>query len=87
MGQSKRFLNTSALKELYLSGCLFTWSNERTHSTLERINWAFVSNEWEALFPDYDLHALASRCSHHAPLLLRTDGPFTRRQRFHFRSF
>jgi endonuclease/exonuclease/phosphatase family metal-dependent hydrolase len=87
MGQSKRFLNTSTLNELHLSGCLFTQSNQSTHPTLERIDRAFVSNEWEALFPDYDLHALATCCSDHVPLLLCTDDPFNHCQRFHFRSF
>jgi hypothetical protein len=68
MGQFRRFLSVSALKELHLSGRLYTWSNECAHPTLERIDWA-------------------SSCSDHAPLLLRTNGSFTGRRRFHFRLF
>jgi hypothetical protein len=45
MGQFRSFLNDAALKELHLNGHLFTWSNERTHPTLECIDKAFVSNE------------------------------------------
>jgi hypothetical protein len=37
MGQFRCFV-----KELHLSGCLFTWSNERAHPTLERIDRAFI---------------------------------------------
>jgi hypothetical protein len=87
MGQFRRFLSILTLKELHLSSCLFTWSNERAHPMLERIDRAFVSNEWEALFPDFDLHALAYHCLDHAPLLLRTDSAFVGRRCFHFRSF
>lgn len=37
MGQFRLFLNNAALKELHLSGRLFTWSNERTHPTLDAL--------------------------------------------------
>jgi hypothetical protein len=42
MGQFCSFLNTAALKEVHLNDRLFTWSNERRHPTLERIDRAFV---------------------------------------------
>jgi hypothetical protein len=87
MGLFRHFLNISALKELHLSGHLFTWSNERTHPLLERIDRDFASNEWEAMFPDFDLHALASHCSNHAPMLLRTKNTFIGHRHFHFMSF
>jgi hypothetical protein len=55
MGQFRRFLSESALKELHLNGRLITWSNERDHPTLERIGRAFVLAEWDALHPNQDL--------------------------------
>jgi hypothetical protein len=70
MGQFYRFLNDTALREIHLQGRLFTLSNERAHPTLERINRAFITSEWDALSPDNDLHALASLCFEHASLLL-----------------
>jgi hypothetical protein len=87
MGQLRRFLEDATLKEIHLQVRLFTWSNERTHPTLEKIDRVFISNEWEHLFPCNDLHALSSICSDHAPLLLRTDNSFMTRRRFHFRAF
>jgi hypothetical protein len=87
MGQFRRFLHEAALKEILLQGRLFTWSNERSHPTLERIDRVFISNEWEALYPCNDLHPLSSLCSNYAPLLLRLDNSLVARRRFHFRAF
>jgi endonuclease/exonuclease/phosphatase family metal-dependent hydrolase len=87
MGRFRHFLNDSVLKEVHLTGHLFTWSNERTHLTLEKIDRALISNEWEELFPANDLHSLSSLCSDHASLLLGTDASFSVKKRFHFRSF
>lgn len=36
------------------------------------------------MFPNCDLHSLASLCSDHAPLLLRTDNSFAYKKCFHF---
>jgi hypothetical protein len=44
MGQFMHFISVVALKEIHLNGRLFTWSNERSHPTLERIDRAFISN-------------------------------------------
>jgi hypothetical protein len=66
---------------------LFTWSSERAHPTLERIDHVFVSKEWDKLYLNNDLQSLASICSDHAPLLQRTDNAFAYKKRFHFRVF
>jgi hypothetical protein len=87
MGQFRNFLNLDALIELHLNGRMFTWSNERVHPTLERIDRAFVSNEWEDTFRFSELHLLPSLCSDHAPLLLQMDASFAGRGRFQFRAF
>jgi hypothetical protein len=76
MGQFHRFLNEALLKEIHLQGRLFTWSNECSHPTLERIDRAFMSNDWEGSIPANDMHPLASLCSYHAPLLLQLDASF-----------
>lgn len=66
-----QMLNDLELLELHLQDRLFTWSNERTHPTLECINMMFITTDWELLFPGSPLHALSTRCSDHAPLLLQ----------------
>jgi hypothetical protein len=38
-----RFLGQVTVEELHLNGQLFTWSNERLHPMLERIDRAFAS--------------------------------------------
>jgi hypothetical protein len=86
MEQFRRFLNEPTLREIHLCDRLFTWSNERLHPTLERIEHAFVSNEWEALHPHYYLQSLSSLCSDHAPLLLTLDIEFVACKHFHFRA-
>jgi hypothetical protein len=87
MGQFCRFLNDVILKEIHLHGHLFTWSNEWSHPTLKRIDRAFISEGWEELFLHNDLHALASICSNHAPMLLHTDCQFLGKRHFHFWAF
>lgn len=75
------------MKELHLHGRLFTWSNERSHPTLERIDRAFVSLEWEDKFPNADLRPLSSDASDHIPLLLHTTIQPSAHRRFHFEAF
>jgi hypothetical protein len=70
MGQFRCFLNDAVLKEIHLSGRLFTWSNERLHLTLECIDRAFSSNDWDNLFPNHVMQSLSLLCSDHAPLLI-----------------
>jgi hypothetical protein len=87
MGQFCHFLNAATLQEAHLNGRLFTWSNEREHPTLERIDRFFFSNEWEAIFTNHELHSLASICLDHTPLLLRTEEGCLAKKRFHFHAF
>lgn len=42
-------LNRLELKEIYLNGRRYTWSNERARATLERIDHVFATNCWEDL--------------------------------------
>lgn len=86
MGQFRRFLYEVELGEIHLTGCLYTWSNERSHPTLEKIDRFFVSSDWRLLFPHCNLQSLSTLCSDHAPLLLRTDAMFNYKKRFHFKS-
>jgi len=41
-----RTLDDLQLAELQLFGRLYTWSNERNRSTVERLDRAFVTVEW-----------------------------------------
>jgi hypothetical protein len=87
MGQFRRFLDEASLHEIHLSGIIFTWSNERSHPTLEHIDHAFISKEWDEFYPSHDLTSLVSMCSDHAPLLLRASNEYKHHKRFHFKAY
>ncbi|WVZ79919.1 LOW QUALITY PROTEIN: hypothetical protein U9M48_027442 [Paspalum notatum var. saurae] len=82
----RQFLDGLCLSELHLNGRLFTWSNERDHSTLERIDRAFVSTNWLDMFPDHWLRALSSDSSDHSPVLLQLCVVPGSRRQFRFES-
>lgn len=86
MGRFRQFLNELELKELHLHDRLYTWSNERSHPTLERIDRVFVSLDWEDRFSNYHLRSLSRDASDHAPLLLNTNVQPATRRRFRFES-
>jgi hypothetical protein len=54
---------------------------------LERIDRVFISNPWDAIYPSWELHSLASSYSDQAPLLLCIDSVHHAKKRFYFRSF
>lgn len=87
MRRFARFLNEMLLSELFLQGRLFTWSSEREHPTLERIDRAFATSDWLEGFPNHRLRAFSTDCSDHAPLLLRTTTSPWATKRFRFESF
>ena len=87
MNHFRHFINEMELQELYLKGRLYTWSNERDTPTLERLDRVFTSEEWTLAFPDHELSALATECSDHAPLLLKSDCTFMHCMRFRFENF
>ncbi|XP_073358087.1 uncharacterized protein [Aegilops tauschii subsp. strangulata] len=65
MGKFRRFVDSNGLKELFLHGRAFTWSNERENPTLTKIDRVFVSVDWELDHPDGLLQALSTAISDH----------------------
>ena len=87
MSSFRHFLDEVELQEIRLRGRLYTWSNERDFPTLEHLDRVFASEDWVSDFPDHDLAALATECSDHAPLLLKTDCSLPHCKRFRFENF
>jgi len=87
MSRFRQFIDGAELQELYLKGRLYTWSNERDRPTLERLDRVFTSEDWVLAFPNHELSALATECSDHAPLLLKTDCSIPHCARFRFEDF
>ncbi|WVZ83247.1 hypothetical protein U9M48_030415 [Paspalum notatum var. saurae] len=86
MAKFRRCIDDLELSELFLNGRLYTWSNERGHPTLERIDRAFASVEWLDIFPDHWLRGLSSDASDHAPLYLQFCCVGWSERRFRFES-
>lgn len=87
MARFRSKLNILELKEVYLNGRRYTWSNERGRATLEKLDHIFTMVDWEGLHPSCFLSALGSAVSDHCPLLLNLDADFKVGKRFRFEAF
>lgn len=87
MGRFRRFIDDAELIDVHLRGRRFTWSNERDVPTLERLDRVLITDDWVDAFPDHELSAVATECSDHAPLLLRTDCSLPHFKRLRFKNF
>lgn len=75
------------LLDIHLQGRRYTWSNEREHPTLVRLDRTLASLDWEERFPACHLKALATDASDHCPLLLQTNLAISPKPRFYFEVF
>ena len=87
MSRFRRFLADEELRDIYLHGRRYTWSNERGTPTLTRIDRVISNSAWEALHPHCMLRCLSSAASDHAPLLLDCTARSPGTRRFHFERF
>uniref|UniRef100_A0A8R7TFI0 Endonuclease/exonuclease/phosphatase domain-containing protein n=1 Tax=Triticum urartu TaxID=4572 RepID=A0A8R7TFI0_TRIUA len=76
LARFRALLNRLELKELYLNGRRYTWSNERQNPTMEKIDHVFAMNTWEDGYPANLLIALGTSISDRCPLLLDLDAEF-----------
>uniref|UniRef100_A0A453JT70 Endonuclease/exonuclease/phosphatase domain-containing protein n=1 Tax=Aegilops tauschii subsp. strangulata TaxID=200361 RepID=A0A453JT70_AEGTS len=87
MHRFRQFVDGTGLKELFLHGRKFTWSNEREAPTLTKIDRALVSVDWEMEHPDCLLQALSTASSDHCPLHLALHEHLHPHRRFRFELF
>ena len=87
MGRFRRVINDLALKEVYLNGRRFTWSNEQSPPTLVRLDRVLCTADWEDSHGECHLRCLASVVSDHCPLLLDCSPMPSAHKRFHFEEF
>ncbi|XP_034579129.1 F-box/FBD/LRR-repeat protein At2g04230-like [Setaria viridis] len=76
MGRFRRFVDEMHLKDAFLHGRRYTWSNERDNPTMEKLDRVLVTVDWELNFPFCYLQALSSDISDHCPFLLATNASF-----------
>ncbi|XP_072150422.1 uncharacterized protein [Setaria viridis] len=87
LGRFRRFVDDLQLKDIFLHGRRYTWSNERNTPTMERLDRVLVTVDWELNYPFFYLQALSSDFSDHCPLLLSTNASFHTKRRFHFENW
>jgi hypothetical protein len=66
-------INTYELRDLPLNGGLFTWSNNHSDPTLERLDRGLINPDWEINFPLTNLRKTPRIMSDHNPLILCID--------------
>jgi exonuclease III len=86
MSRFRTTLDHCGLKELTLQNRKYTWSNERRHPTLVRLDWVFCNQAWD-LTDSHTLHALSSSHSDHCPLILTNQETPRRATPFKFENF
>lgn len=87
MNAFRNKLNELELRDMYLFGRRYTWSNEQQRPTLEKLDRVLVTTQWEESFPEAHLQALSSSGSDHCPLLLTCGDTGAKTRRFRFESY
>jgi hypothetical protein len=65
-------INKFALRELPLSGGMFTWSNNQENPTLEKLDRILINHDWENLFPLSSARKIPRVMSDHNPIIMDT---------------
>ena len=64
MGAFRKTVDDLELKEINLKGRKFTWTNNVTHTRIDR---ALCTSDWEQMMPNCMLQAISSLVSDHCP--------------------
>nr|XP_020165808.1 uncharacterized protein LOC109751329 [Aegilops tauschii subsp. strangulata] len=83
----RRFMADLELRDLYLHGFRYTWSNERDNPTLVRIDRVLCTLAWNEAKPHCLLCCLSSAASDHCPLMVDCTASSPGPRRFHFERF
>ncbi|XP_073362178.1 uncharacterized protein [Aegilops tauschii subsp. strangulata] len=87
MRRFRHFIADEELRDIYLHGRRYTWSNEREAPTLEHIDRVLCTIGWELNHPSCMLRCLSSAASDHAPLIIDAMPRSSGHRRFHFERF
>jgi hypothetical protein len=71
-GTFNAIINAYELMEIVMNGGKYTWSNNQTPPTLEKLD-RFLSKGWEDIFPRVVVRKLPREISDHNPLILITE--------------
>lgn len=65
-------IHANKLREIYIAGGKYTWSNNQENPTLEKLDRVLMTREWEIIFPAVNIHKIPREISDHNPLILST---------------
>jgi hypothetical protein len=65
-------INSNELREIDISGGIFTWSNNQTSPSLEKLDIILMTKEWEIKFPNVQVYKAPREMPNHCPLFLCT---------------
>ena len=63
-------INFYGLRELNMSGGIYTWSNNQEPPTLVKLDRILITSNWEDIFPQATVKKLPREVSDHNPLIL-----------------
>jgi hypothetical protein len=66
-------INSYELREIKMNGGKYTWSNNHSDPTPEKLDKVLVNNRWETSFPLSNVRKIPRYISDHNPLLSCTD--------------
>ena len=77
-------INSMCLIELPLIDRQYTWSNNCSTPTVERLDRAFINLAWDAILPNSIISSLTRRTSDHVPLILNISTHIPKARLFRF---
>jgi exonuclease III len=70
MASFNDFIGRFHLRELFISGAKFTWSNKQKHLVMVKLDRILATDDWEDRFPKCFAWSKARVGSNHCPLIL-----------------
>jgi hypothetical protein len=86
-GHFRRCINDLAMKEIYLDGRRYTWTNGWNPPTLVLLDRVLCTTDWEELAGECSLRCLASVVSGRSPMFLDCSPTPVIHRGFHFEDF
>lgn len=74
-------INAHELRDINMNGGRFTWSNNQSEPTLQKLDRIMVNEKWEKEFPLTNVRKIPRFLSNHNPLLLCTNQDQTAKPR------
>lgn len=78
------FIGNFQLREIFISGMRFTWSNKQKHPTLVKLDRILTTASWDLNYPNCFAWSKARIGSDHTPLILDTGEEGAARPKYFF---